>query len=207
MTRSVVLPDGRTLDLDYFVGWRPWLWRKPVADALAFLGDLAGKRVLEIGGRPGRMASLFAMRGAHVTVLDICDLSPAAAEAAKWGVGDRMRLIQTQGDFEPVRGETFDAVFTKSVLWSVEHLGTFLDELDARLATGGKVAFLENYRGGRLWMWLRRNLVHRGRFGYEHVYHGIRPEQIPLFRNRFEALVARRYCYFVWGIFGRKASA
>jgi hypothetical protein len=40
MSRTITLKDGRRLDLDYFVEWRPWLWRRPVLNALAFLGDL-----------------------------------------------------------------------------------------------------------------------------------------------------------------------
>ena len=30
--RTIQLPDGRTLDLDYFVEWRPWLGRRPLAE-------------------------------------------------------------------------------------------------------------------------------------------------------------------------------
>ena len=40
---------------------------------LRFLGNLEGKRVLDIGGRSGRMTSLFALLGASVTMLDRCD--------------------------------------------------------------------------------------------------------------------------------------
>lgn len=50
-------------DLGYFTEWRQWLWRRPIEISLDFLGDLEGKKVLEIGGRSGRMSCLFARRG------------------------------------------------------------------------------------------------------------------------------------------------
>jgi protein-L-isoaspartate O-methyltransferase len=191
-------------DLAYFVQWRPWLWCSPVAHALEFLGDLQGKRVLEIGGRSGHMTSLLALRGAHVTMLERGDLTQAAEETARWGVSDRVRLIRTSGGFDAIAGETFDAIFTKSVLWSIEHLAEFLDQLEPHLAQGGKVAFVENYRGGGLLMWLRRNIVRRHRFEYESRYFGITPEQIGLFEKRFGGLTVRRRRYFVYEIFGHK---
>jgi len=198
------LPDGREVDLDYFVNWRPYLWRDPIARALRFLGNLRGKRILEIGGNDGRMTSLFALLGADVAMLDTVDLGPSVAEVAQWGVGDRVRLIRTDGGFNEVRGETFDAVFTKSVLWGVERLAEFLDQIEAHLADGGKVAFVENVRGGRLEFWLRRNIIHRGRFDWEDHYYGITPSQIDLFRERFADLNVRRHRHFVYEIFGRK---
>ena len=204
MTHSVVLPDGRALDLDYFVAWRPYLWRKPVADALAYMGDLRGKRVLEIGGGPGRMASLFAMLGADVTMLDRGDVLPAEREAEAWGVSDRVRACHTEGGFDAVAGQRFDVVFTKSVLWCIEALGDFLNQINEHLEDHGKVAFTENYRGGRALFWIRKNLIHRGRFNYAPQYHGIRPDQIPLFRRRFSNVRVSRHRWLVYMICGEK---
>ncbi len=205
MAQTGALPGGSPLDLDYFVEWRPYLWRRPVADALSFLGDLRGKRLLEIGGRSGRMACLFALLGANVTVLEKASLDIASDQLAKHDVADRVRLIRTRGGFEEIAGETFDAIFTKSVLWCIQDLGGFLDRIGEHLVDGGKAAFVENYKGGRLLFWLRRHLIHRGRFSYEKGYCGITPQQIALFRQRFAALHVRRHRYFVWEIFGRKA--
>ncbi len=204
MTRAIRTPDGRALDLDYFVEWRPYLWSAPVAHALKSLGNLEGKRLLEIGGRSGRMVSLYAMFGADVTMLEKGDCDAAAAEAEKWGVADRVRLLSTQGGFEAVRGERFDRIVTKSVLWSIEHLGSFLDELEPLLAPGGKVAFVENVRGGGLMRWLRANVIHHGKFNYGHYYWGITRRQIHLFDQRFGDLQVRRHRWFVYSILGNK---
>ena len=202
MAHRMTLPDGREVDLDYFVEWRPWLWRRPVIDALRFLGDLRGKRVLEVGGRGARMASLFALSGAQVTMLERNMPTEAPAEVEKWGVADRVRMIPTSGGFEAVQGERFDVLFAKSVLWSIEDLGGFLDGLVPLLAPGGKVAFVENYRGGQFLFWLRRHF-RRGGCGYAHRYVGVRKDQIPLFRERFQAIRATRYRFLVWRILGR----
>ena len=191
------------MDIDYFVEWRQFLWRRPTLDALKFLGDLTGKRVLEIGGRSGRMTSLFAMLGANVTMLQRGGVEMAAAEVEKRGLGDRVRLFETDGGFDPITGEKFDVIFTKSVLWCVEHLDGFLSDLASHLADDGKVAFLENVKGGNFIQWLRR-MIRRGNFKYEQAYFGITPGQLPLFKKHFSNLkVARRRC-FVYEIFGHK---
>ena len=207
MGRRVRLPDGRHVDLSHFVEWRPYLWAGPVARALEFLGDLQGKRVLEVGGRSGRMSCLFSLLGAETTMIEKANLSAARAEVEKWGLADRVRLIQSPDGFQEVAGETFDAIFTKSVLWCIELLAEMLDRFDAHLADRGKVAFVENYRGGKILLWARRQIVRRERYTWEKDYFGITPEQIPLFKQRFRNVEVRRHRYFVYTIMGRKASA
>lgn len=201
------LPGDNPRELDYFIEWRPYLWRRPVHHALKYLGDLHGRRVLELGGRSGRMTSLFALRGAQVTMVERAPLDTARAEVDKWGLADRVRMIRTQGGLEDLAGETFDVIFTKSVLWSVEHLDKLLDTFQTLLAPGGKVAFVENYRGSSALFWLRRNVIRRGRFDYEKHYFGISRSQIPLFRERFYDLRVRRHRYFVYTILGQKSAA
>jgi len=201
MPHLLTLPDGREVDLDYFIEWRPWLWRRPVREALRFLGDLDGKRVLEVGGRQARMASLFALHGARVTMLERRMPPEAQGEIETWGVADRVRLVETAGGFDEVGGERFDVLFTKSVLWSIEDLGGFLDALVPLLAPGGKVAFVENVRGGALLFWLREHVRREG-CGYAQRYFGVRKDQIPLFRERFRDVRARRYRFLVWCIRG-----
>ena len=70
MTRMWPLPDGRTVDLTYFVNWRPYLWLQPTTNALRFLGNLQGKTVLEIGGGDARMSCLFALLGVKFTMIE-----------------------------------------------------------------------------------------------------------------------------------------
>ena len=72
------------------------------------------------------------------------------------------------------------------------------------MAEGGKVAFVENYRGGKAMFWLRRNVIYRGKFGWGQQYYGMRPDQRPLFEERFADVHWRRKRLFVYEIFGRK---
>jgi protein-L-isoaspartate O-methyltransferase len=206
MGRTVRLPNGRQIDLSYFVEWRPYLWAGPVARTLRFLGDLQDKRVLEVGGRSGRMSCLFSLLGAETTMVEMSDLSAARTEVEKWGLTDRVRLIQSPDGFQGVADETFDVIFTKSVLWCIKPLAEMLSRLDAHLADAGKVAFVENYRGGKVLLWARRQMVRRERYVWERKYFGITPEQIPLFTERFNDVEVRRHWYFVYTILGRKAS-
>lgn len=208
MNRTWVLPDGKEVDLNYFISWRPWLWAKPVASALEFISPLAGKHVLEIGGHDAKLSCLFAMMGANVTMVDKKEsLELAEAEVAKWGVSNSVRLIKTQGGFEKIAGEKFDVIFTKSVLYCIEDLPGMLDQIDSCLATGGKIAFIENYRGGNLLMWMRRLFIYRGRHKGHLIYFNINPWQIQLFRDRFSDLTAWRHLYFIYTILGRKKPA
>ncbi len=150
------------------------------------------------------MTSLFAMLGAHVTMLQKGGVSEAQAEVEKWGVADRVRLLSTDGGFDQIEGETFDAVFTKSVLWSIEHLGEFLTAIEAHLSEGGKVVFVENCLGGRCLQWVRRNVIRRGRFGYGCRYFGIRQDQLSLFRDQFDSVQVKRRLWAVYTILGQK---
>lgn len=199
----IQLPDGKTIDLDYFVEWRAWLWRPVVLAALDYLGDLRGKTVLEIGGRRGRMSCLMTMLGAKVTMLDRDKRSTATArdEARKWGLVDCIEIHQTDGTFAVVEGQQFDVIFTKSVLWSVADLDGLLAALAQHLAPGGRVVFLENCRGGRMMDVLRR-LRLGGRPSMRH-YHGIRPDQLELFHRHFEGITIRRHRLLVYSILGR----
>lgn len=192
-------------DLDYCVEWRPYLWRRPVQQALAFLGDVSGKHILEIGGRSGKMSCLFAMQGARVTMLERGSVDAAQAEAKRWGVGDRVRAVATDGTMAAIAGQRFDIVFTKSVLWSIERLEPVLTAFDDHLAPGGRIAFVENNRGGKLLQWLRWHVAHR-KTRYQHVYHGIRPDQLDLFRRHFDTVKVRSYLGLVYVITGRKAA-
>lgn len=204
MTRKITLADGRRLEWNYFVEWRPYLWAKPVRAALSFLGDVSGKRVLEIGGYSGRMTALFALLGAEVTMLQLGSTECARAEVEKWGVAGRVRLLSTDGGFARVEGETFDVVFTKSVLWSIPDLGSFIAEIDGHLDSGGKVAFVENSRGGKFVSWLRESVVHRKGCPWAECYYGITKDQLRIFPRHFDRVETRLHRWFVYEIVGYK---
>jgi SAM-dependent methyltransferase len=137
--------------LGYFGEWGGRAWESKLRAALEFIGtDLSGKRVLELGPRRGRMSSLLAILGASVTCLDIQDVrTEVRREAAIWGVQGRVEVMTYQGDPDVLADESFDVVFTKSVLVLIPDLIPYLEKLARKVKPGGKFAFIENGYGGR----------------------------------------------------------
>ena len=138
-------------DLRAFMEWGGPPWEEMVEAALQEIGDLTDLRVLEIGSRSGRMATLFAMRGATVVGIDIArDFEEAAtAEASHRGVADRVRFLVDDGRLSSVYGEQFDVVFTKSVLVVIPDRPEYLQRIWDVLRPGGRLVAIENGRGGR----------------------------------------------------------
>jgi SAM-dependent methyltransferase len=151
------------------------------------------------------MSCLFALRGAQVTMMDKGNVDRARDTVTRWGLSDRVRLVATQGGFDEIAGEPFDVVFTKSVLWCIEPLAEFLTQIHNHLAPGGRVAFVENYRGGKGMMWLRRVVKGHGDYdSYVKRYFGITKPQLALFRNQFADVRVRRHRFLVWEILGHR---
>lgn len=110
-----------------------------------FLGDLNGKKVLEIGCGLGQISVLLARSGAEVTAFDISRMSVVAARkrADVNDVGnDQLHLLVAAGEELPFADESFDVIFGKGVLHHLEAtLGA--PELFRVLRPGGKAAFSE----------------------------------------------------------------
>lgn len=106
-----------------------------VVDAMWVEGDLAGRRVLDLGCGTGRIAKELADRGAQVSGVDP---SPAMLEQARARCGRAVDLRRASAEELPFR----DASFERTVLHLVVHL---LDrprafaELARVLAPGGRV--------------------------------------------------------------------
>lgn len=148
-------------NLGYFMEWGAQPWQDLTRHAIhSCVGEenIVNKEVLEIGARYGKISSLFALLGARVTGIDInreC-LVTAEKEAAKHGVGDRVKFLAYDGNLDIFPDESFDLIFTKSVLVLVPELDAFLITLNKKLKRGGKVIFIENGYGNMLIHFLRK---------------------------------------------------
>ena len=181
------------LDLDYFLEWRPRLWRRPFLFATGGdtgLQDLAGMRVLDFGCRYGRMCCLFGIFGASVIGVDIDAeaVERARAEVKKHHLEHRVTILHTHGDVRHLKKSSFDIVFTKSVLYYRKNLDEILGQLHAVLRPKGRVIFIENYLGSRFEAKIRRHLFHRQWMNSVDDYVGIRKAQLPIFNKWFENL-------------------
>lgn len=78
-----------------------------------FLGDLNGKRVLEIGCGLGEISALMAKSGAEVTAFDLSKKSVFATRrrAILNGVAEHIVLVVAAGEALPFAAESFDVLF------------------------------------------------------------------------------------------------
>jgi ubiquinone/menaquinone biosynthesis C-methylase UbiE len=149
-------------------------------ELLHIVGDLAGKRVLDIGCGLGPWKAEIERRGAEWVGLDF--KGPACSVIA-----DGCRL--------PFRDGSFDGVLCAAVLEHVPDLDMFMAEIRRALAHRGVlfgyVAFLEPFHG--------LSYYHMTHLGLEHllVKHGFRPERIFAARNgtayQIESVLFPRY--------------
>lgn len=111
---------------------------------IEFLGDLRGKRVLEMGCGLGSLSVLLAKSGAELTAFDI---SPGSIEVARQraeaaGVADRIRFDVCPAEQLPYADAGFDVAFGKAVLHHLD-AETAHPHLFRLLRPGGKAAFSE----------------------------------------------------------------
>ncbi len=110
--------------------------------ALQSMGDLKGKKILDLGCGAGEAAVYLALRGADVCACDVSEefLAVAGRLAGKFGVSIKLSAASTGA--LPYPGEMFDYVFGNGVLHHVELSSTAI-EVQRVLKPGGKAFFIE----------------------------------------------------------------
>ncbi len=183
--------------LDYFMEWGGKVWQRLMEHAFQnFIGkDLHDQQVLEIGTRYGKMACLFALLGAKVVGLDMNEKSLVFAqeEAIKLNVADRTSFVLGGGDLASVSANSFDIVFSKSVLVIVPDLVCFLEEVKEKLKPGGKIVFLENAKGP-WWVHLLRRFRHHGKWDYTRAQY-FTSHEIKAVSDVFDEFVVRSWAF------------
>jgi SAM-dependent methyltransferase len=128
----------------------------PCPEQLAFLGDLAGKRLLDLGCGDGCELVPLARLGADVTGVDNSPVQLAAAHRTADALGVRVRLVQAdliRLPEELLRGQ-FDLVFSSYVTSWVADLDRWFAAVRQALVPGGVFVL----RGGHPLAWF---LAHR----------------------------------------------
>lgn len=108
---------------------------------LSQLGDVRGKRVLELGSGAGEGAVYLALKGAHVVA---SDLSPGMLEvvrnvAARFGT-TVSTVVQSAEDLSACDDESVDIVYGANVMHHVD-IARCLNEVLRVLKPGGRAAF------------------------------------------------------------------
>jgi SAM-dependent methyltransferase len=165
------------------------------------LGDVEGKRALDIGCGLGQLAVLLAKRGAFV---DATDVSTAAVERTRenvrrYRVEDRVVVREIDALDLCSLGATYDFVVGRFILHHIEPFDKFVEVLDNLLAPGGRGVFVENNSRNRVLMFARKYAS--GRFGVpkhgDDQEHPLEPGEVAMLAERF-AHVQQVYPRFVF---------
>ena len=110
--------------------------------ALKEMGDLKGKKVLDMGCGAGESSVYFALRGADVYACDIAEdfLKVGESLAKKFNVS--VNFSRAEASQLPYADEMFDIVYGNGVLHHVELLPSVKDAARV-LKPGGKAVFIE----------------------------------------------------------------
>lgn len=133
---------------------------------LELIGDVSGKRCLDLGCGSGELTCVLATKGAQATGIDGASNAIRIAEerAAKHHLEESTTFIQ--GDLRNlpnlVEGQ-FDIIVGKFVLHHVEPLDEMYAAIARLLHPSGRAIFYENSADNRILMWARNNLA--GKFG------------------------------------------
>ena len=123
------------------IGAAPRLWGMfSIPDAsLDALGEITGKRVLELGCGAGQWSRSLAADGAVVAGIDLSDAQLAAAAAAMGA--SRYSLVQGAAQQLPFRSGSFDVVFCDhgGLSWAPPQLA--VPEAARVLRQGGRLVF------------------------------------------------------------------
>jgi SAM-dependent methyltransferase len=129
---SVAAPEGIDLP-DESVTYGPAI---PTEDDLRLLGDLSGKRVLDLGCGAGRNAVALARAGARVIAVDESAEQVARARAVVDGAGVRVELHHAPlAELAFLRADTIDAAVSVGALSRVDDIGRVFRQLHRVLRT------------------------------------------------------------------------
>lgn len=114
--------------------------------AYSLMGDVKGKKILEIGGGLGINAIYLARCGAEVFVIDIAEerLNVLKKLIERLKLQDSIHLYQMQGELLAFKDNFFDIIYTKAVLIHTD-VELVAKEVQRVLKNNGKGIFTEPF--------------------------------------------------------------
>jgi len=110
-----------------------------VVNAILALGDVAGKRILEVGAGSGRDSIELARRGARVTVIDYVPSSLHVVGQNAAAAGVDIEMVCGDGTNMPFPEGTFDVVFHQGLMEHFRDETPLIRDNRRVLKTGGHV--------------------------------------------------------------------
>lgn len=158
---------------------------------ISMLGDLKGKRVLELGSGAGEGAVYLAKQGAQVTATDLSTgmLEVVKKVAAIHGVAVDTKVASAD-DLSQFDAGSFDVVYAANLLHHVD-IGKCLDEVQRVLKPGGLGAFWDPVAHNPV-INIYRRMAEGVRTPDEHP---IKRSDMQLFKKRFSK-VSTRFFWF-----------
>ena len=144
------------------------MWTRDLGRSLRvtfdWLGDVRGKRVLELGCGPGDYTVMLARRGAHVTALDLAlsSLTITQHRAAANAAANRIAVAWMPAESLAFPDHTFDLVVGFGLLHHADP-ATLAPEIRRVLKPGGRALFREPLGTNPILEFARGHLPYRGK--------------------------------------------
>lgn len=118
---------------------------------LRLLGDLKGKKILDLACGQGFFSRAIADLGAEVTGIDISkELIDLAKRRPDAKTGGKIKFLTASADRLPFREKTFEAVVSVLALQNIKNLSGAVSEVNRVLKNGGRFLIVINHPAFRI---------------------------------------------------------
>ncbi|HMO34969.1 MAG TPA: class I SAM-dependent methyltransferase [Gemmatales bacterium] len=150
-------PDHLLMQDENYLDHEPW-----VRPALALLGELRGKRILDFGCGHGMASTLLARSGADVFAMDLSANFVHEAVTRALVNSTNVQGFVADGCRIPLRDHCLDGIWGVAILHHL-HVVKAAQEIKRVLKPGGTAVFCEPWGGNPFLEWGRRNVPYVGK--------------------------------------------